>query len=280
MKALMEKNLNNNRSFFYCFLLSLLLHIPLALVSKWEVPRFSTKEDSFEVSLVPVKKREKLQSLRTLGVKGGAKGAQVALKAGQVKAPVEKKADKKGQSPKPNITLKSLKPERIVHQQVYVPPRRAYSMGPLVGQPLNLPSISDELKQLLAKSSVQIQMEVPEGVSFDQLNPQELVFYGFKKRLYQKYLGSFLRNLNELQREHPRLGFSRQDVSYSGRLFGSIVFDEQGNIRTLRVHEGSSNIKLQRLFEETLSGIQNLPNPPDLLISENKTIKLYFALTL
>lgn len=135
---------------------------------------------------------------------------------------------------------------------------------------LNLSQIKD--------SELVISFDVPEGVKEDLLNSIEQVFYSFRKRTYIQYLNSLYKNLIDYERKYPRF---RQDIMKERvTLQSDVTFDEQGNILRIKSRQWSDNQRLQDFFDQTISDLVSIPNPPKAFLNESKEIRITFALTL
>ena len=119
--------------------------------------------------------------------------------------------------------------------------------------------------------------EVPKGVKEDELNKQELVFYSFRKRAAVAYMNSFIKELNQFERQNPHLRFPL--TKKLEEIAGRITYDENGDILKIETLKWSKIDKLQDFFLEVLNNMSSLPNPPDALINEQRQFVVNFILT-
>lgn len=131
---------------------------------------------------------------------------------------------------------------------------------------------------LVNKNSFNIHFEPPEGVSEDELNSSEKIFYSFQKRTFTSYVNSFLKTYNEVLLKKPFINNVLNNEEHL--LTGKITFDYEGNITKIRIFRSSTNDDLHALFEETLKEIRSLPNPPKDLVKNKKTFDIYYQLNI
>lgn len=128
----------------------------------------------------------------------------------------------------------------------------------------------------LNTSDISVNLEVPEGVSPDELNKYELMFYGFQRRTAINYINSFYKNLDKFRRSNPHLEFpmTRDKQVMTGRL----TYDEKGNIKRIKMVQWTNIDKLQSFFMEVLKDMDTLHNPPQALWEKNGEFSIYFSL--
>ena len=136
--------------------------------------------------------------------------------------------------------------------------------------------VAESDAQKLSKTDFDVNFIPPEGVSEDELNSAEKMFYSFQKRTFETYVSSFLSTYNDLVRSMPRL----RDPLLQQRHFltARVIFDSEGNIMTIRILKSSPNDDIHQLFERTLRNIRKLPNPPKDLLNKDKTLTIYYQL--
>lgn len=136
--------------------------------------------------------------------------------------------------------------------------------------------VAESDAQKLSKTDFDVNFIPPEGVSEDELNSAEKMFYSFQKRTFETYVSSFLSTYNDLVRSMPRL----RDPLLQQRHFltARVIFDGEGNIMTIRILKSSPNDDIHQLFERTLRNIRKLPNPPKDLLNKDKTLTIYYQL--
>jgi hypothetical protein len=137
------------------------------------------------------------------------------------------------------------------------------------------PVTGDPQSASLANSNVAVNLEVPEGVSPDELNKYELMFYGFQRRTAINYINSFYKNLDKFQRANPHLNFPLTETKQV--MTGRLTYDEKGNIRQIKMIRWTNIEKLQDFFLDVLKDMDTLHNPPRALWEKNGEFSIYFS---
>lgn len=128
----------------------------------------------------------------------------------------------------------------------------------------------------LNTSDISVNLEVPEGVSPDELNKYELMFYGFQRRTAINYINSFYKNLDKFRRTNPHLQFPMtQEMQV---MTGRLTYDEKGNIKKIKMIQWSNVDKLQDFFLDVLKDMDTLHNPPQALWEKTGEFSIYFSL--
>ncbi|GAB4011104.1 MAG: hypothetical protein Fur0010_04880 [Bdellovibrio sp.] len=135
--------------------------------------------------------------------------------------------------------------------------------------------VSPDDQRFLKSTGFNIDFTPPEGVSEDELNTMEKIYYSFQKRTFYAYVNSFIKSYNATEIKRPQLRKVLESERHT--LTGRITFDEEGNIVAIKILQSSPNDDIHMLFEETLKGIQRLPNPPRDLIKDGE-ITIYYQL--
>jgi multidrug efflux pump subunit AcrB len=255
--------------------------------------------------------REDLKKYRTVGIKNGKKNFSTPIKTKKVtehqtkKKPVikvkskVKSKRKRTETKKKQISLNSLrvKTKRIEATKMIRP------LQPLSKTPSksNLEITTnketsrqnrrelqtDVLKQLanspdnatiLRKTGFNMQLEPPEGVSQDELNSMEKIFYSFQKRTFQNYVGSFLKTYRQLLINRPSVKPTIENDLH--RLTARVIFDKEGHIVSIKILRSSHSDDIHNLFEKTLKDIRKLPNPPKDLLSKKGQFTIYYQLNI
>ncbi len=130
--------------------------------------------------------------------------------------------------------------------------------------------------EVLKRTGFNLHFEPPEGVSEDELNSVEKIFYSFQKRTFTTYVQSFLSTYQQKVINTPQL---RNALSTEKHLLtGKIDFDKEGNIMRIKILRSSQSDEVHELFEETLKGINSLPNPPKDLVEKREQFTIYYQL--
>ncbi|MBY0517654.1 MAG: hypothetical protein K2P81_12130 [Bacteriovoracaceae bacterium] len=128
----------------------------------------------------------------------------------------------------------------------------------------------------LSKSLMNMQVEVPEGVAMDELNEFELMFYGFQKRMMEKYVNSIMLNVRDYEKK-----YSLQMLMPEGKhvMTGRVTFDSDGNIKQIKMLRWTQADKLQAMFEDILKSMLTLPNPPKILRNRDGEFVVFYTFT-
>ena len=281
---------NKTRVQFSDIFLSILIHFLVLTLFSYFLPtsgkNFKGQELSkFKVSLN--KKNVLPKNLKTVGVKDGKKDGM-----SMIKPPAALPAQAKKTSTKEPFSLESLgaqdvtanKYKNSVPSLKEIPPKKkSLEFLRLSGQEvqkrrkINLHSdIKTQHINALDHSKFDIKLEIPEGVSENELNKIEQIFYGFKRRVFETYVSSFIRNVDNFQKSYPNYHYGRQNKTVT--LVGKITFDSQGSIKKIEILRPSNEPALESLFTETLKGILKLPNPPKNFVRGGNGFSIFYRL--
>jgi hypothetical protein len=133
----------------------------------------------------------------------------------------------------------------------------------------------DDNSNTLSNTDVAVNLEVPEGVSPDELNKYELMFYSFQRRTAINYINSFYKNLDEFRRSNPHLQFPMTDNKQI--MTGRLTYDDKGNIKQIKMVRWTNVQKLQDFFLEVLKDMDTLHNPPQALWKDSGEFSIYFS---
>lgn len=125
-------------------------------------------------------------------------------------------------------------------------------------------------------TNVGVNLEVPEGVSPDELNEYELMFYSFQRRVALAYVNSFMSNYNRFERINPQTRFPMTDTEET--MTGRLTYDAQGNIKQIKMVRWTNVDKLQDFFLDVLKGMDTIQNPPKSLWEKNGEFTVFFTL--
>lgn len=125
-------------------------------------------------------------------------------------------------------------------------------------------------------TDLDFEIEHPEKLPKDELNSIEKIFYSFEKRMILIYYYSLYTAYNKLLLSRPQLRKTLFDEDHDVK--GKITFDHRGDIVTIKFLKGSTNDYVQELFEETLRGINSIPNPPQAFVEDDGKFTIYYHL--
>ena len=129
---------------------------------------------------------------------------------------------------------------------------------------------------LLTSQRVALNFEIPEGKDKSELNESQLKLYGFLRRGAMKYVNSLSAEITQFELQNPHLRFPL--IDYKQTLTGRLVYDNQGNLKQIKMVRWSNNDKLQGFFENVLKRLENLQNPPKELWVENGEFTVFVTL--
>ena len=237
------------------------------------------------VSMTP----EEIKKYRTVGVKNGSKdfSSQVKVPKKQDSVPAAKESIKLGElgsvdtsNVAPPIKkvaassnqIEKLKPIGDSQAPIEVKATRTKDRY----NTLKNMGVADDDAKKLSQTDFDVNFVPPEGISEDELNSAKKIFYSFQKRTYETYVNSFLTTYNSMIRTLPRV----RDPLMKERHFltARVIFDQEGNIMSIRILRSSPNDDIHQLFEKTLRNIRKLPNPPKDLLAKDDTFTIYYQL--
>ncbi|MBF0360754.1 MAG: hypothetical protein HQK49_07070 [Oligoflexia bacterium] len=120
-----------------------------------------------------------------------------------------------------------------------------------------LPSLMEDL-------NLSLRFEVPQGVSYDKLNEQDLKFYSFNMRVFRSYINAIFRAYESFKRENPHidLNFVEKQV-----LVATVLYSVSGKIEQISFIQSSNNDKVQGIFQRALEQ-NNVFNPPREIVKD------------
>lgn len=231
-------------------LLSLGLHLAfLALLPlrKWQKAppqQASIKTEAIKIEMIDPKN---LKKYRSVGIKNGAKEFSLP------------------------VSLKSLRTSN--HENI------SYSYKSKSDTPkenlVKQLSVDNYHHAILHQTDLNINFVPNEGVSEDQLNSSEKMFWSFRKRTYESYVSSFIKTYQQFMLERPRIKYALKQEKHL--MSGMIVFDSEGNIMRIKIIQPSISDDFHDLFEQTLKTVNRLPNPPVDIVRKGK-FTIYYQL--
>ena len=137
-------------------------------------------------------------------------------------------------------------------------------------------SVGPENTPALRNTGFNIRFTPTKGVSEDELNSLEKIFYSFQKRTFETYIMAYISSYNKMILQKPTLKKSLQQEVH--HLTGKVTFDREGNITVIKILRWSSDDNVQDLFEETLKAMKRLPNPPRAIVEDRDEFDIYYQL--
>ena len=286
--------------FKYPLLFSIFLHLSIVglfgALKLTNLINDNTAKKTLNVSAISY---EDLQKLKTIGVKNGKEKDFFSEPA-----PQQKRAQKKSQENNENdLSLKSLGvgvrdiktenkvlPSKELQKNKFNADNLAEgSSGKsfkeikdannnnekqiIYNQTIKSIGLSSDEREVLSAAGLDMNFSPPKGVSEEELNSEEKVYYAFQKRAYTNYINSFLSQYRRMTSIKP--GIKNALMNGKHQLTGKIVFDKEGNIVSTQVLKWSQDNDVQILFDKTLENISTLPNPPVSLIRDGQFVVYY-----
>ena len=137
-------------------------------------------------------------------------------------------------------------------------------------------AVSPDNAKVLRKTGFNMKLEPPKGVSENELNTMEKIFYSFQRRTFRTYVGSFLKNYQKTLTNRPIVKETLKEDLH--RLAARVIFDKEGNIISIKILRSSHSDEIHDMFEETLKDMRKLPNPPKDLLSKSGQFTIYYQL--
>jgi hypothetical protein len=230
-----------------------------------------------------------LKQLRTVGIKDGRKEFSQkvepagALSLSQLAAPrtppnPSKKQNNKSENEDNNKSAKMLDIKEynaamsVIRKNAQSQERR-HEVNRMVLKDL---AANQDNSHAIKNNGFDVIFEPPEGVSEDELNAMEKVFYSFQKRTFESYMHAFLDAYRKVALSRPRL--SKELPRDKQTLTGKITFDRNGDVVATKILRWSNDDDIQKLFDETLLNIRALPNPPRALLEKREEFSIYYQL--
>lgn len=282
----------------YAFLFSALLHISIVgLFGTLKLINFTSDSNSPKTLNVMSISPETLKKLKTLGSKTGKEKDSFSLPA-----PRRKNAEQLPQKNENDLSLKSLGvavndikgqsrplPSKEVSKNKFNAQNLAEGLGSrsikdiqatnntekaiIYGQTLRSIGLSTDEREVLSAAGLDMNFSPPKGVSEEELNSEEKVYYAFQKRAYTNYINSFISQYRRMTNIRP--GIKKSLMNGKHQLTGKIIFDKDGNIVSSKVLKWSEDNDVQTLFDKTLENISSLPNPPESLLRDGQFVVYY-----
>jgi len=226
----------------------------------------------------------KIKDIRIVGEEDGAKKKYTYLKQKLRKTslsdlsynePITRPSNT--QIERKNHTFKSLKPNFNNGKVVKSLSLKNDRIKDFLKTPSPSQLTPEQALKVFDNTNIDISLEVPKGIKEDELNKNELVFYSFQKRTAMAYINSFYKELISFENKNPQLRFPL--TSEKKQLAGRIIYDKNGDILMIKSLAWTRIKKLDDFFQEVLSNMSSLPNPPNEIL-ENEQFAVNFILTL
>lgn len=263
--------MNEIKNLLPALIFSLLLHLLIRdIFSFAKIKTPPRRDDAFSraIEVTPIDLNDLKERMRTVGVKDGKKDTYSELVP---MASAEKKGDripdKEKNSKAPSKEIQKKSGDLIVFS-----PAEVRELNPNLLKDLEVGSANPSN---IKGANFNIHFEPPEGVSEDELNTSEKIFYSFQRRTFKSYISSFISAYNDASTVRPRL---TKIAPGRQTLTGKVTYDKEGNIVAIKIIRWSDDDDIQYLFEKTLENIHSLPNPPKALVEKSGEFTIYYQL--
>ncbi len=125
---------------------------------------------------------------------------------------------------------------------------------------------------ILSNSTVNLNLDVPKGVNFEQLNEFEKQLYSFNLRVQKTFQTALFRQFAKFIDQNPH--FPQILLNRSERLTGKLTYDKNGNLLRIKTIKGSYYEKLQEAFLNSLQDVSILPNIPEIVLNDKDQMNL------
>jgi hypothetical protein len=136
-------------------------------------------------------------------------------------------------------------------------------------------SASRVVNELIRNKGFNVQFETPEGFKEDELNTIEKKLYGFQKRMFKTYIDSLIINMQKHMTTKPYIKKIMENNKHL--LKGRVIFDKEGNIVSIKIFKSSKSDEVHALFEDSLTDMKSLPNPPQLMLEDKEEFTIYYT---
>ncbi len=128
---------------------------------------------------------------------------------------------------------------------------------------------------LLPQTDIDVNFELPEGVSKSELNKAELVYASFRRRVGITFLSTLFSTYNHYQRIYPHfiLPYKGQHETLTARA----TYDKFGNIKRIKIIKWSKHDTVQNFFQKLMEKMKIIQNPPKSLINKKDEVIIFFS---
>jgi hypothetical protein len=128
---------------------------------------------------------------------------------------------------------------------------------------------------LLSKTQLNVLVEPPEGVDESQLNKSELKYYAFHKRMMERYISALIVQARKYENKYPIRMLMPEGIH---TMTGRATFDQDGNIKQMKMIRWTEADKLQAMFEDVMKMMDTIPNPPKDFIEKSGDFTVFYSL--
>ena len=119
-----------------------------------------------------------------------------------------------------------------------------------------------------------IGIENPDGVEPDELNQNELVYYGFQKRMLVGLVTSITKEAEKFAIKHRNY---KLDANTKIHMTARLTYDPEGNVKQIKMIRWTHLDEIQGVFEESMKNLNRLNNPPKMLWTKNGEFNVFYS---
>ena len=127
-------------------------------------------------------------------------------------------------------------------------------------------------------SDAAIGIENPDGVEPDELNQNELVYYGFQKRMLVGYINTMVKEIEKFGIKHRRT--FKLDLNTKLLMTARLTYDSEGNVVQIKMIRWTHVNEIQNLFETSMKNLNRLNNPPKMLWDKKGEFNVFYNFTI
>ena len=255
--------MSRNKNILISMGFSILVHLTLFLITEYFFEGIDIGADLKDKTVLKI---------RTIGIKDGDKDFTIPIKKGiDLSYRYHQELSEKTFTPSKTTPSTTSKNEKMFSTFYRREEYRKIKESLIRGF-----SSRKDMAIMLKNTSLDLKFETPEGITEDELNTIEKIFYGFQRRMILAYYYSLFTSYNKLLLSSPQLKNSL--LKENQHLIGKIIFDHNGNIVRIKIIKWSSDDYIQELFEKTLKGIHSIPNPPRAFVEDDEEFTVYYHL--
>lgn len=123
-------------------------------------------------------------------------------------------------------------------------------------------------------SDAMVGIENPDGVEPDELNQNELVYYGFQKRMLVGLVTSVMKEAEKFSLKHRNY---KLDPNVRIHMTARLTYDPEGNVKQIKMIRWSNLDEIQGVFEESMKNMNRLNNPPKMLWTKSGEFNIFYS---
>lgn len=127
-------------------------------------------------------------------------------------------------------------------------------------------------------SDAAIGIENQDGIEPDELNKNELVYYGFQKRMLVGYINTIVKEIEKFGIKHRRT--FQLDPNTKLLMTARLTYDSEGNVKQIKMIRWTHVDEIQNLFETSMKNLNRLNNPPKMLWDKKGEFNVFYNFTI